>query len=66
MTEDDILYDTGRFWVRRELVGSGRFKPQSVSFLVDQTGATHSTRVSAMPTLERAKAEADRREQEHA
>jgi len=66
MTEDDILYENGNFWVCRKQFGSGRFRPKSEGYEVYENGITHSKRVAIIgyageEGLKRAIAEADKR-----
>ena len=65
MTEADILYENGDYWVAAEKFGTGRLKPKSDGFRVWKSGPTHSTSafivgISGQAGLDRAIAETDR------
>lgn len=43
LTENDILYEVGNYWVSKYQVGTGRFKPKTDGFIVWQNGVTCAT-----------------------
>lgn len=65
MTESDILYQNGPFWICRALFSTGRFKPKSEGYQVFEAGITHSKLratigYSGQPGFIRAKEYADK------
>jgi hypothetical protein len=48
LTEDDILYEVGDYWVCAELHGTGRFKPKTIGFAIYKNGVTHATKVATI------------------
>ena len=46
LKESDILFQIGDFWVKKELFGSGKFKPKSEGYVVYKCGVTCSTQVA--------------------
>lgn len=70
MREEDILYENGNFWVSREQFGTGRFKPKSNGYAVNENKVTHSVRrhiigIDGERGMVRAKTECDKLAEQH-
>lgn len=46
LKEEDILFEIGDFWVKKEMFGSGKFEPKSQGYSVYKCGITCSTQVA--------------------